>query len=255
MDTEGLQRAARLLSRSRCTVALTGAGISTPSGVPDFRSPGTGAWTRVDPMEVASIGNFRANPRVFYEWVKPMARAMFAAQPNPAHIALAQLESQDRLAAVITQNIDMLHTRAGSKNVFEVHGHLGEVICLRCGQALPAAEWMQGWLERDELPLCPDCGQALKPRVTFFGEQLPEPAFTQARLAARRCEAMIVVGSSLEVIPAADLPSLAVGRGAELIIVNREPTHMDDRAAVVIRSDVAEALPVLVEEVTHHDGL
>lgn len=251
MDTEGIRKAARLLRQSRCTVALTGAGISTPSGIPDFRSPGTGAWEQADPMEVASIYSFRANPRIFYEWVKPLARAMYAAQPNPAHIALAQLEALGWLAAVITQNIDMLHTRAGSKTVFEVHGHFREAVCIHCHRVLPAASLMQAWLDHDELPSCPECGHAMKPNVTFYGEQLPEPAFTEATLAARKCEVMLVVGSSLEVFPAAELPALALRRGAKVIIVNREPTYVDERAAVVIDSDVALALPALVDEVSH----
>jgi NAD-dependent deacetylase len=251
MDAQPIQEAARLLRRARRTVALTGAGISTPSGIPDFRTPDSGLWERADPMVVASLDGFRANPLSFYEWVKPLARTMRSAQPNPAHFALAQLEAMGLLSAVITQNIDMLHTRAGSQRVLEVHGHLREATCIACYKVLPASGLLEGWLERGELPRCPACGQAMKPNVILFGEQLPTSIFIEAKLAARQCDLMIVAGSSLEVFPVADLPCLAVGCGAKLILVNREPTCMDDQAAVVIRDDVARALPALVEEVLH----
>lgn len=239
------------MRRARYAVALTGAGISTPSGVPDFRSPHSGMWEHVDPMEVASIYGFRANPLSFYEWVKPLARSLQAAEPNPAHAALAQLEASGLLAAVITQNIDMLHTRAGSRNVLEVHGHLREATCIYCYKVMPAADLLDGWLDRGELPRCPDCGNVMKPNVILFGEELPMSVFLEAKNAAKRCDVMLVAGSSLEVVPVADLPSVAVGCGAKLIIVNREPTYMDDRASVVIRDDVAVALPAVVEEVLH----
>ncbi|MBM4421833.1 MAG: NAD-dependent deacylase [Chloroflexi bacterium] len=251
MDTQGIRDAARLLRESRSTVALTGAGISTPSGIPDFRSPRSGLWAMVDPMDVASLDGFRARPRAFYDWFKPLARKMFDARPNPAHLALAQMESAGRLAAVITQNIDMLHTRAGSKTVYEVHGHMGEAVCIHCRHTFPSDAFLDGWLNRDELPLCPDCGSPLKPGITFFGEALPALAFAQASTAAAQCEVMIIAGSSLEVTPAADLPAHVLRRGAKLIVVNREPTYVDRHAAAVFRADVAEILPALADEVTH----
>jgi NAD-dependent deacetylase len=251
MNAQLIQEAARLLRRARHTVALTGAGISTPSGIPDFRSPESGLWQQADPMVVASLHAFRQNPLAFYEWVKPLVGSLRAARPNPAHLALAQLESLGLLSTIITQNIDMLHTRAGSQHVLEVHGHLREATCLCCCRVLPAAALLDGWLERGELPRCPDCGNTLKPNVILFGEQLPAQIFLEASQAARRCDLMIVAGSSLEVFPVAELPCLAADGGARLIIVNREPTCMDARAAVVIRDDVALALPAVVEEVLH----
>jgi len=252
--SQQLRQAAALIRQAQFTVALTGAGLSTPSGIPDFRSAGSGLWTNADPMEVASLHSFRAHPEIFYEWVKPLAEALFTAQPNPAHLALAQLETMGLLTVIITQNIDMLHEQAGSQHVLEVHGHLREVTCIHCYRVLPAAGLLRRWLDARELPRCPTCGHAMKPNVILFGEQLPVQVFTDAKLAARQCDLMIVAGSSLEVFPVADLPLLALDQGAKLIMINREPTFVDDRAVVVIRADVAEALPALVEEVSHVSG-
>jgi NAD-dependent deacetylase len=245
-----LLQAAALIRQARYLVALTGAGVSTPSGIPDFRSPHSGLWEQVDPMEVASLRGFRANPREFYEWVKPLARAMRAAQPNPAHWALAQLEQCGKLAMLITQNIDLLHSRAGSQHVLEIHGHLREATCIGCYKVLPAEAVLTRWLEHNQLPVCPDCGGALKPNVILFGEQLPALIYTQARQAAKRCDVMLVAGSSLEVFPAAELPTLALQAGAQLIIINQTPTDLDAQAAVVWQADVASVLPALVDEVT-----
>jgi NAD-dependent deacetylase len=251
MNAVQIQEAAELLRGARRAVALTGAGISTPSGIPDFRSAESGMWQQDDPLEVASLLGFRANPRRFYEWVRPLARTLRAAQPNPAHVALARLEAMGRLSAVITQNIDMLHSRAGSRCVFEVHGHLREATCIACYLVMPAEELLASWLDRGELPRCPHCGGAMKPNAILFGEQLPAKVFTEAKLAARKCDVMLVAGSSLEVYPAAGLPDVALNAGASVIIINREPTHIDDRAAVIIREDVAAALPALADEVAH----
>lgn len=253
MNDQILQ-AAQLVRQAQFTVALTGAGLSTPSGIPDFRSPGSGMWTDANPMEVASLHSFRLHPEVFYEWVKPLTRALMEAQPNPAHLALARLEAEGHLTSIITQNIDMLHERAGSQHVLEIHGHLREVTCIHCYRVLPAADLFRRWLTAGELPRCPTCGHAMKPNVILFGEQLPARVFTEAKLAAKQCDLMIVAGSSLEVFPAADLPLLALDHGAKLIVVNREPTYVDDRAWIVIRDDVAGALPALADEVIHVSG-
>src|SRR5262245_50949926 len=251
MAAQPIQEAARLLRHARHAVALTGAGISTPSGIRDFRSPGSGLWAHADPRQIASLESFRANPRTFYDWLKPLAHSLHAAQPNPAHRALADLEAMGHVSAVITQNIDMLHTRAGSRRVLEVHGHMREATCIGCFKVLPASEMWQAWLDRDELPRCPECGGAMKPNVILFGEQLPLDVFLEAQSASRSCEVMIVAGSSLEVFPVADLPCVALRAGARLVIINREPTCMDDQAAVVIHDDVALALPAIVEEVSN----
>jgi len=243
-------RAANLIRQSQMTVALTGAGISTPSGIPDFRSPGAGLWEEADPMEVASIIGFRRNPQSFYRWIRPLARTMIGAQPNAAHLALAELEAGGRLAAVITQNIDLLHSRAGSRQVLEIHGHIREATCLNCRGVQPAAPVFQRFLEDGRTPHCPECGGVLKPNVVLFGEELPAALLIEAQRLARQCDLMLVAGSSLEVAPAGDLPGLALAAGARLIIVNREPTPYDAEAEVVIHADVAEALPAIVAELS-----
>lgn len=247
------RRAARLIRQSRLTVALTGAGISTPSGLPDFRSPGTGLWNtaHIDPMRVGSLRGFCADPQAFYDWIRPLARMMLQAVPNPAHLALADLEGRDYLQAVITQNIDLLHSRAGSKKVLEIHGQIREATCLRCYQVQPAWPIMARFVEDGRTPRCPRqaCGGVLKPNVILYGEQLPAAVLVEAQRLARRCDLMIVAGSSLDVAPAGDLPVLALAAGARLLILNREPTPLDGEADVVIHADVAEALPAVWTEV------
>ncbi len=246
-------RAAGLIRESRLTVALTGAGVSTPSGIPDFRSPGYGLWEETDPMEVASLEGFVQNPQAFYEWIRPLARTIMQAEPNPAHVALAEMEARGWLQAVITQNIDLLHGRAGSQHVLEIHGHIREATCLRCHRVHPAATILGRFVSDGLAPRCPACGGVLKPNVILFGEELPIALLTEAQRLARRCSLMLVAGSSLEVAPARDLPALAQAAGARLLIVNREPTAFDHQADVVIHADVAEALPAIVAELAAND--
>ena len=238
-------KAIDLLRQSRHAVALTGAGISTPSGIPDFRSPGSGVWENVNPMEVASIYAFRRQPEAFYQWLRPLTELLLTAQPNPAHIALAQLEAHGPLQSIITQNIDTLHTKAGSRSVHEVHGHLRQATCLQCNYQYDAQPFLQAFVEKGELPICPDCTGVLKPDVVLFGEMLPTREIMAAQQAAATCDLMIVVGSSLEVTPVADLPMLTRQKGARLIIVNFTDTYADAWADVVIQADVAEILPQL----------
>jgi NAD-dependent deacetylase len=180
-----------------------------------------------------------------------LAKALLEAQPNPAHLALARLEALGLLTVIVTQNIDMLHERAGSRHVLEIHGHLREATCIHCYRTASAAGLMRRWLEEAVLPRCEVCGHVMKPNVILFGEQLPVLVFNEAKLAVKQCDLILVAGSSLEVFPAAELPLLAVERGAKLIVVNREPAFLDQRAAVLIRADVAEALPMLADEVSH----
>lgn len=243
-----IQRAADLIRNARHAVALTGAGISTPSGIPDFRSPASGLWTWVDPMAVASIWAFRTRPEAFYEWVRPLARQMRSAKPNAAHRALAQLESTGHLHAVITQNIDNLHQRAGSKLVLELHGHLREATCVRCYTVVPALDIIDQFIADGQVPVCA-CGGILKPNVILFGEMLPVDVLLEAEREARRCDVMLVAGSSLEVTPAADLPLTARQHGAQIIIVNYQPTPVDSQASVVIHADVAYVLPRIAAHV------
>lgn len=243
-----IDEARRLLEQSRHAVALTGAGISTASGIPDFRSRNSGLWRHVDPMQVASLYAFRQRPQDFYDWILPLAKTTLSAEPNAAHLALADMEGRGRLHAVITQNIDMLHSRAGSRNVLEIHGHLREMTCLDCFDIVPSDTILRDFLKSGETPRCP-CGGVYKPNVILFGEQLPIRALTRSKRESRDCDVMLVVGSSLETAPAGDLPILAHETGARLIIVNLEPTFADDIADVVIHDDVVNVLPKLAERV------
>jgi NAD-dependent deacetylase len=244
---ESLLSAADLIRRAQNVVVLTGAGISTPSGIPDFRSHKTGMWDHVDPNEVASIYAFRHHPEAFFEWVRPLTRQILQAQPNPAHIALAQLEEQGIVRALITQNIDMLHTRAGSRTIYEVHGHLREATCVECFRIFPFESFITPFVETGAMPRCLICNGVLKPNVILFGEALPIRIITAAQKAARECDVLIVVGSSLEVAPASELPQIALAHGAKLILINYDETFIDDQADVVLHDDVAQVLPRLVQ--------
>lgn len=250
--TDTFRLAAALLNKARHAIALTGAGISTPSGIPDFRSPGEGLWEKADPMEVASLYAFRRNPAAFYEWVRPLIDLMDNARPNPAHQALARLENSGRLQAVITQNIDGLHQQAGSQHVLELHGHLRTTTCLSCFQTRPAQEALDA-IRRGEVPRCTACGGVVKPDVILFGEQLPLDVVTEAMEEVRRADLMIVVGSSLMVMPAAKFPALVHSHGGEVILFNKEPTYADAFAVAVFHEDAAAVLPRLVEECLKED--
>ncbi len=245
-----IQHAARLLQEAEYAVALTGAGISTPSGIPDFRSPGSGLWAQVDPMEVASRWGFLRHPEKFYAWVRPLADTMAAAKPNSAHHALAALEAAGMIRTVITQNVDGLHQAAGSRNVLEVHGHFREATCLHCAAVHPGEGLLQRFQETGQAPRCA-CGGVLKPNVVLFGDPLPPDVLREAQRAVRRCDVMLVAGSSLEVVPAGDWPGEVVARGGKLIIVNMTPTPFDPRADVVIHGDVSQVLP----EIAHAAGV
>ncbi len=243
--------AADLFCQAKRVVALTGAGISTPSGIPDFRSEGTGLWSRDEPMEVASLNTFCTAPEKFYAWFRPLAGQIFNACPNPAHIALAQLEEAGRIGLVATQNIDTLHQKAGSRRVAEMHGTLATLSCTQCFSQVSSQGFLAPFVERGEIPHCPKCGGVLKPDVILFGEQLPQKAWMEAQGESRRCDLMLVAGSSLEVLPVAGLPMQALDRGAHLIIVNNTPTYLNVRADIAILEDVAEVLPAIAERVIH----
>jgi NAD-dependent deacetylase len=244
-------RAVEMLRHSKHTVALTGAGISTPSGIPDFRSPESGVWNRVDPMEVASIYAFRHNPAPFFEWIQPLANNILQAKPNAAHLALASLEANGRLQATITQNIDLLHSKAGSNRVYELHGSMREATCTACHTQVDGLEMWQKVADTSQIPVCAACGHVLKPNVILFGEMLPALIMHQAQQEAKQCDLMLVVGSSLEVAPAGDLPLLAKQAGAKLIIINFGQTHMDGQADCLFREDVANLLPQLAAPFTN----
>ncbi len=232
-------------------MALTGAGVSTPSGLPDFRSPGTGLWERHDPMETGSLSAFREDPERFYATIRPLAQGFLQAEPNAAHRALARLEADGRLFGLITQNVDGLHQRAGSRNVVEVHGSLREATCVVCYAVYPTSAFAEDYLQKGTAPRCPACAGYLKLNAILMGEQLPWETIQTALAWSRMCDLMLVAGSSLEITPAGQLPLEALRAGARCIIVNREPTYLDERADVVLRQDVAVALPLLAQELSH----
>ena len=240
-----IQQAAELIDQAQNVVAMTGAGASTPSGIPDFRSPNSGLWADVDPLEVASIHAFRQSPQQFYTWIHPLSSIFVEARPNPAHFALAQLEQSGKLKAIVTQNIDNLHRQAGSRQIYELHGNLREVTCIQCYRVQDAEPILRQFVKDKQVPKC-DCGGVLKPNTILFGEQLPMQAFISAQLAIKAADLMFIVGSSLEVAPASDLPELALANGAGVIIINKQATHLDSHADLVIRGDVAEILPRIV---------
>ncbi len=248
MSEQLLIEASRLLRQAQFVVALTGAGISTPSGIPDFRSPASGLWNRVNPFEVASLQSFRYRPEAFYEWIRPLAKTILTSNPNPAHIALARLEDLGILKSIITQNIDLLHTKAGSKIVYEVHGHIREATCISCFRVFPAEQILEQFLESktNSVPRCAECNGVLKPNVVLYGEQLPAQIFTEAERDVRRADLMLIVGSSLEIYPTADLPRRILHKNGKLILINLGETEYDHKADIVIRGDVAEVLPRIV---------
>jgi NAD-dependent deacetylase len=245
----GIHRAVKLIKTSMKAVVLTGAGFSTPSGVPDFRTPGSGLWTRFLPMEVASLSTFRYDPEKFYTWLRPLASHMLKAEPNPAHIALAELENAGYIKAIITQNIDYLHQRAGSKTVIEVHGTFNSLTCIGCFKQYSSVGFMESYIEEGIIPHCPDCHTLLKPDVILYEEQLPVRTWMDAQEASSTCDLMLVAGTSLEVMPSAGLPVKALDNGAHLIVVNKSTTFIDERADLFFMNDVAEIIPRIAAEI------
>lgn len=227
----------KLLNESRLTVVLTGAGISTPSGIPDFRGP-QGIYRKY-PQNVFDIDFFYSHPEKFYEFAKEGIFPMLEAKPNPAHVLLAKLEEQGLIEAVITQNIDRLHQKAGSKKVIELHGNVEEYYCTRCGREYTVKDVMEK-LEKDSVPRCDDCSGLIRPNIVFFGEALPQNALNEAIRLSSKADLMIVMGSSLVVYPAAELPLITVRGGGKLVIVNMGETPLDDLATLKYNMDVVE---------------
>jgi NAD-dependent deacetylase len=240
-----VQQLAELIRRGQPCVVLTGAGVSTESGIPDFRSP-TGLWAQFDPLEYGSIEAFRRDPLKVWSFYKPRVTMLTGAEPNAAHFALAVLERLGFVEAVVTQNIDLLHERAGSREVVEVHGSIRAATCPGCGERYPLEQVLE-LLAVADAPACPACGAVLKPDVVFFGELLPPEPIERAFELARRARLLLVVGSALEVHPVAGLPLETLGTGGELAIVNRGPTAYDRQASLRIEESAGEALPALVE--------
>ena len=242
MTVDGL---AALIRRRQPCVVLTGAGVSTESGIPDFRSP-AGLWAQFDPLEYGSIEAFRRDPLKVWSFYKPRVAMLTEAEPNAAHLALAELERLGFVEAIVTQNIDLLHERAGSREVVEVHGSIRTATCPGCGERYALRRVLE-LLAQADAPACPACGALLKPDVVFFGELLPAEAIERAFALARRAGLLLVVGSALEVHPVAGLPLETLGAGGELAIVNRGPTPYDAQATLRVDGSAGEVLRAVAE--------
>ena len=241
-------RSARMIQSARYVVAFTGAGISTPSGIPDFRSPGTGLWSTHDPMKVASLTAFKYHPEFFFDWLRPLAEKSIHAVPNAAHLCLAKLEEACLLKAVITQNIDQLHQKGGSKRVFELHGSLGTLTCINCRQQQALENVFDLFVTQRKTPHCPVCGAILKPDIVLYEEMLPEQVWHSAEDEIRKADLLLVIGSSLEVYPAASLPLMAFQRGCALVLNTLSETPFDNLAECLLHRDTAEVLPMILQE-------
>jgi len=239
---------AGLIRESPRVVALSGAGISVPSGIPDFRTPGRGLWEEVDPMEVAHIDAFHRDTQGFWRFYRPRFAEFAEKQPNGAHLALAELEGSGLLEAVITQNIDRLHTAAGSERVIEVHGSISTSSCTTCRASYPLASVGELFAD-DRVATCAVCAGKVKPDVVLFGELLPEDAIGEAQRLCSAADLLICVGSSLEVYPVAGLPDLTLAAGGRVAIVTQGPTPYDSEAAVKLDGDVVDELEAVLAAV------
>jgi NAD-dependent deacetylase len=240
-----VERLAELLGQSLRAVALTGAGVSVPSGIPDFRTPETGLWAKVDPMEVAHIDVFEREPERFWSYYRPRFQALGDKEPNRAHEALAELERRGLIEGVITQNIDRLHRAAGSEDVIEVHGSIETSSCTACGAGFGLEE-MDALFDERGVAVCAACGGAVKPDVVLFGEMLPAEAIERATELAEAADLMLCVGSSLAVHPVAGLPQLTLARGGRLAIVTKGETPYDGDAELKLEGEVDEELTALL---------
>ncbi len=246
MTQEAVAALARLVRGARSVVALTGAGISVPSGIPDFRSPGTGLWENVDPMEVAHIDAWRRDPDRFWAFYGERFASLIETRPNPAHEAVAELERRGAVRGVITQNIDRLHRMAGSERVVEVHGSIEFSGCMSCPERLPLERVVELLARGHGAPRCTACGEPLKPEVVLFGELLPERAMAEAQLLAVEADLMICIGSSLTVHPVAGLPGLTLASGGQLALVTAGDTPYDAHAEVKLEGDVVRELAAVL---------
>jgi NAD-dependent deacetylase len=235
-------RVADLLRGAERAVALTGAGISVPSGIPDFRTPGSGLWEKADPMEVAHIDAWRRDPDRFWSFYSQRFATLGDKLPNEAHRALAELERRGLIRAVITQNIDRLHRMAGTSRLIEVHGSIEWSVCLQCGGRFGIEHVVELLAAADGAPRCPACAAPLKPDVVLFGELLPERALSEAQALAMTADLMLCVGSSLEVYPVAGLPAMTLGGGGRLALITEGPTAYDGDAEVKLDGDVVDEL-------------
>ena len=245
IDEQQVKEVSHLMKGSKYTVCLTGAGVSTASGISDFRTPGKGLWSKVNPIEVTSIQAFQENPARFYQFYRPRIEELQQVSPNQAHNALAQLERAGYLNFLITQNIDCLHKKAGSQRVLEIHGNLDQSICFQCGRRISSRLLLQKIEENDhKIPYC-QCGGVFKPDVVLFGEALFN--LDQAIDEASKADLFLVAGSSLQVSPANLLPEYSLAQKGNMVIINYMETHLDHKAAVVVHQDVGLFLSELCQ--------
>ncbi len=243
-----IEEAAELIANSTFTVALSGAGISVDSGIPDFRSSG-GLWDRYDPMVYANINSFISDPVVVWEMLVEMNEMMLSAKPNAGHKALGKLETQGRLHGIITQNIDGLHQAAGNNNVVEFHGNCTKLACIACGNKYDPHDFKAS---NGKPPTC-KCGQILKPDIIFFGEAIPQDAFARSIEFSEKAEVMLVVGTSATVTPANMLPQVAKEYNAAIIEVNLHPTQLTGNLTdVFLQGSTSDILPELARRVAEH---
>ncbi len=243
-----IDQASEAIISSTLTLALTGAGISVESGIPDFRSAG-GLWSRFDPAEYATIEAFRANPEKVWEMLAEMDKVVSAAKPNPAHIALGELERLGYLHYIITQNIDNLHQEGGSRNVIEYHGNSSTLSCLWCGKSYSARD------KRGDMPPRCECGKILKPDVVFFGEPIPPDALNRSFQLASSAQVLMVIGTSALVSPANTIPSIAKQNRAKIIEINMERTQLTDSITdIFLQGKAGEVVPALVQAVKKKGG-
>ncbi|HKN92706.1 MAG TPA: NAD-dependent deacylase [Thermoleophilaceae bacterium] len=244
--SQSAARVAELLEHSSSAVVLTGAGVSVPSGIPDFRTPGKGLWEKVNPMEVAHIDVFRRDPDRFWHFYGDRFATLDHKEPNRAHEAIAELEARGLIRGVITQNIDRLHRKAGSENVIEVHGSIEWSVCLECGAKVGIDRVLEKLRAGVRTPECEACVAPLKPDVVLFGELLPEEAMAQAFALASEADLMLAVGSSLEVYPVASLPGVTRENGGRLVLITQGRTPYDGEADVKLSGDVVEELDAVL---------
>ncbi len=248
MSSDLIKQAAQLILDSDSTVALTGAGVSTKSGIPDFRGA-DGLWTKVDPAKFASLNGFLSDPKGWWEIALELSPTLLKAKPNPAHKKLAELEKMGLLECIITQNVDGLHQQAGNKKVLEVHGSLFSGSCTVCHTHVNR-KYLEKAMKKRQIPvMCPSCGGLIKIDTVFFGERLPQKELSQAMTAVQNCQLMLSIGSYLVVYPVASLPSIAKQSGAQLIIINQESTPFDQVADLVFTAEAGETLTRIVEAV------
>lgn len=237
-----------MVSSSQSAIAFTGAGISTESGIPDYRSPGSGLWEKMS-QSIVSLEGFLNNPKQYYDYALELHPIRSTARPNKAHYMLASFEEKNLLKGIITQNVDGLHYQAGSKHVHELHGSLRQTVCLGCGLLRQMDNIMKRVVDGENPPICDDCKGILKPNAVFFGEPLPRVPWEESVKLTKKCDLFISIGSSLQVSPANTLPNLAVRNKAKLVIINISDTPYDEDASLVIRQKAAKFASYVLDNI------